>query len=110
MRPLFPLGTVTIRPGAASALAQAGMTADGLLKRHARGDWGEVRSRDRKQNAAGLREGGALLSAYTLDSGVRVLVVTVDDRSSTTALAATEYAEVRGTLSWERALLGFRRR
>lgn len=107
---LFPLGTVTIRPGAATALAQAGMKVDGLLKRHVRGDWGDVRARDRRQNAAGLREGGALLSAYTLDTGVRVLVLTAGDRRSTTALAATEYAEVRSTTSWEATQPAFRRR
>jgi hypothetical protein len=86
------------------------MTVDRLLERHIHGDWGDVRHRDRKANAAGLREGGAILSAYILDTGVRVLVVTADDRGSTTALAAKEYAEVRSAAGWEGALLTFRRR
>jgi len=110
MRALFPSGTVTIRTGAARALAQAGMTVDRLLERHVHGDWGNVRARDRKQNAAGLSEGGGILSAYTLDTGARILVVTADDRGSTTAMAASEYAEVRQAASWERALLVLRRR
>jgi hypothetical protein len=110
MRTLFPLGAVTIRPVAAHALAQAGMKVDGLLERHVRGDWGEVRARDRKQNLASLSEGGGILSAYTLDSGARILVVTAADRGNTTALAASEYAEERRAAGWEAALLTSRRR
>jgi hypothetical protein len=110
MRARFSLGTVMIRPGAASALAEAGMTAETLLKRHIVGDWGDLRAQDRKQNAASLRDGGAMLSAYTLATGARILVVTTADRSTTVALAASEYADVRRAASWEGAVLTVRGR
>ena len=37
----FPLGKVTITPGAVAALSEAGQHATAFLVRHVRGDWGE---------------------------------------------------------------------
>ena len=93
MAGLFPLGTVLIRPSAQEALAEAAQDPDALLERHVSGDWGQVRARDRLQNAAAIRRGRLVLSAYALSTGVRVLVVTAGDRHTTTVMLAALYRE-----------------
>jgi hypothetical protein len=90
---LFPLGTVVIRPSAQAALAEAAQSAEALLERHVSGNWGQVRARDRLQNAAALRRGRLLLSAYVLPTGVRVLVVTTGDRHTTTIMLPALFRE-----------------
>src|SRR3954453_19711710 len=38
----FPLGKITITPGALQALSEAGQHAITFLQRHVTGDWGEI--------------------------------------------------------------------
>jgi hypothetical protein len=66
-----------------------------LLERHCHGDWGQVRARDAEHNQQALDGAGPLLSAYTLPTGARVLIVTDDDRTKTTALLSRELREDR---------------
>jgi hypothetical protein len=61
-----------------------------LIKRHATGDWGDVDAEDGKANDEALKNGGRLLSAYTV-KGVKVWVITEADRSSTTLLLPQDY-------------------
>jgi hypothetical protein len=60
------------------------------LRRHLRGDWGEVCREDARLNDLALRDGDRLLSAYTID-GERVWIITDADRSATTVLYPHEY-------------------
>ena len=87
----FCLGRLVATPGALEALAQSGQSPAFFLKRHLRGDWGEVDSEDWQMNDQALVGGSRLLSAYTTLKGVRLWVITEADRSSTCVLRPEEY-------------------
>jgi hypothetical protein len=61
------------------------------LRRHLRGDWGELDREDRAANDQALLEGRRLLSAYTTETGTKFWIVTEADRSVTTVLLPGEY-------------------
>ncbi len=63
----------------------------GLLQRHLDGDWGDISEEDREANNLALQNGGRLLSAYRMGSGVKLWVITEADRSVTTVLLPDEY-------------------
>ena len=87
----FPLGRLVATPGALAALVAAGEFPLTLLRRHVRGDWGEVNKEDRQANERALREGTRLLSAYRTALGQRLWIITEADRSSTCILLPEEY-------------------
>lgn len=87
----FELGHIVATPGAVEALRAAGQRAETLLRKHVRGDWGDVDEHDRAANDAALIDGGRLLSAYKTFNGVALWVVTEADRSSTCLLLPEEY-------------------
>lgn len=94
--PKFDPGQVVATPAALAAIRQAGQAAGDLLSRHRAGDWGDVDADDARLNDDALADGGRLLSAYTLRTGVKVWVVTEaagDDgrRASTCVLLPDEY-------------------
>ena len=89
--PRFPLGKVVATPGALGALEAAKQDPLELLRRHARGDWGEVCAKDARENDLSVDRGFRILSAYTLSTGVKVWVITEADRSSTCILLPEEY-------------------
>lgn len=90
-KPLFQMGQLVMTRGAGKALEEAGQTPIEFLKRHVCGDWGEVCKEDKEENELSLREGFRLLSAYKLQTGVKVWVITEADRSATTLLLPDEY-------------------
>ena len=61
------------------------------LVRHIAGDWGDVGEHDRRENELSLVRGFRLLSAYTLNSGTKIWIITEADRSATTVLLPEEY-------------------
>jgi hypothetical protein len=62
------------------------------LKRHLRGDWGEMSKEDEDENALALKEGGLrLFSAYESPNLPKIWIITEADRSSTTILFPDEY-------------------
>ena len=85
----FQLGRVVATRCALEVLTQADVLD--ALRRHARGDWGEVCCEDRGANDLALRVGTRLLSVYTSASGVKFWVITEADRSATTVLLPEEY-------------------
>jgi len=87
--PKFNLGEIHITPGAASRLLPQDI--DGALRRHSRGDWGEVATDGKSDNDARIEGGGTIASIYTSSAGVRFYVVTEADRSETTVLLPEEY-------------------
>lgn len=94
--PKFGFGRVVATPGAASALREAGQSPWEFLCRHLAGDWGGVDADDRAANDQALKDGGRILSCYSLKSGDEIWVVTEaeDDhgrRASTTVLLPGEY-------------------
>ena len=78
-------------PGALAALEASGESLLTYLQRHIAGDWGDVDAYDAKENKLSLKHGWRLLSAYTLKSGAKILVITEADRSSTCVLVPEEY-------------------
>lgn len=87
----FALGQVVATPGALEAFAAAGQEPQELLARHVSGDWGELDEEDRAQNEFSVANDLRILSAYTLENGVKVWVITEADRSATTFLLPSEY-------------------
>lgn len=89
--PLFPLGRLLATPGALDSLAEAETNSLELIMRHVSGDWGDLDEEDKRENELSLEHGFRILSAYTLDTGVKVWVITEYDRSATTILLPSEY-------------------
>lgn len=88
---LFSFGQVLSTPGALEALEEASTSPISLLLRHGRGDWGELDSEDKRLNDQAVREGSRILSAYILQTGIKVWIITEWDRSATTLLLPSEY-------------------
>ena len=86
----FPLGTVTVAPGAAAALEAANLDPSTLLARHQAGDWSDD---DREGNEWAVRYGHDIASMYPLPDGAELLVITVFDRSCTCVLLESEYED-----------------
>lgn len=91
----FSLGEVVATPGAIDALEElhGERWREGalvLLRRHLRGDWGDISLEDRGLNERSLEEGTRLLSVYELPP-FTVWLITEADRSSTTLLTPEEY-------------------
>jgi hypothetical protein len=90
-KPLFSLGQVVGTPGALQALEDAEQHPVEFLTRHVTGDWGDLCDEDRKENELSVEQGFRILSAYKLETGVKVWVITEADRSATTFLLPEEY-------------------
>lgn len=88
---LFPLGQVVATPGALEALQDAGQEPAMFLRRHVAGDWGEVPPEDAQENELSVKRGFRILSAYTLNTSVKIWIITEADRSATTLLLPDEY-------------------
>jgi hypothetical protein len=88
----FPLGRLVATPGADAALDAVGENPTTFLRRHWRGDWGELDAEDVAENEFSLAKGFRLLSRYTLNDGTTVIwIITEADRSTTTILLPSEY-------------------
>jgi len=90
-RPLFALGQVVATPGALTALEEAEQTPAEFLDRHRIGDWGELGEEDKQENELSVQKGFRILSAYILNTGVKIWLITEADRSATTFLLPEEY-------------------
>ena len=90
-KPKFALGHVVGTPGAMAALAASGQSPEKFLRRHVRGDWGDVSAADAEANDESLAGGDRLLSSYRTSSGTKIWIITEADRSATTLLLPEEY-------------------
>ncbi len=88
---LFCWGQIVATPGALEALRVNEQTASEFLIRHVRGDWGCLCAEDKQANDEALADDLRILSAYRLNDGVRIWVITECDRSVTTVLLPEEY-------------------
>jgi hypothetical protein len=86
--PTFPLGMVVTTPGVLDAVPPHVLPT--LLRRHARGDWGDMPNEDIMANRRALIDGDRLMSAYQVGD-CRVWIITEADRSATTLLLPEEY-------------------
>ena len=80
----FFLGRIVISTSAEEVIDRADI--DVALGRHARGDWGDMRPDDIRQNELAVREGERVFSAYTDRRDTRFYVITEADRSATIVL------------------------
>jgi hypothetical protein len=88
----FPLGKLVRTAGVTEALAQADQDPFEFYGRHQAGDWGKLDEEDKQQNDLSVKRlQGRILSAYILDTGVKIWLITEWDRSVTTALLPDEY-------------------
>ena len=90
-KPLFRLGQLVGTPGAIKALQEAEQDPLELLYRHVTGDWGVLDDEDKKENEFSVVHGFRIVSAYKLETGVKVWVITEADRSATTILLPDDY-------------------
>lgn len=89
--PKFPLGQVVATPGAVEAFARNRHSPTTFVRRHIKGDWGDLDDDNKEENEFSLQRGLRLLSAYRLKDGTRIWIITEADRSVTTILLPTEY-------------------
>ena len=102
MRPIqiatkFRLGQLLMTRGVNDKVAEnedfAKFVIDSL-KRHARGDWGEMCQEDKQANDEALALGdgaGRIFSAYEHPRQPKIWIITEADRSATTILFPDEY-------------------
>lgn len=89
---MFSLGKIFATSGALAAVKASGQDAMHYVRRHQRGDWGDVCRDDAQANEDAVRDGTRILSVYhLLPTAVKVYVITEHDRSVTTVLLASEY-------------------
>lgn len=84
----FPLGQIVATTNAMEVLTPLEI-AEGL-KRHAKGDWGNVCTSDAELNEQALVNGDRLLSSYG-EGDKRFWIITEADRSVTTVLLPEDY-------------------
>jgi CheY-like chemotaxis protein len=103
LRPLFPVTCmVAIGLGTRFPLGRIEITAHALenlppedclaaLRRHSRGDWGNLEAPDWQENQRALRVGGRLVARYHARNGMIFYIITAGDRRLTTILLAEDY-------------------
>ena len=87
--PKFSLGQVVITANASQAVSRE--EAGAALRRHARGDWGNLDNEDWAANQTALTDGSRLISVYETTAGIKFYVITEADRSVTTILLPEDY-------------------
>jgi len=92
----FMPGQILASPAALDLLQDSPHSLHDLIGRHLAGDWGLVPAEDARANNQALADGSRLLSAYEVESGERVWIITEaeDDcgrRVATTILLPSEY-------------------
>jgi len=97
-RPLFSLGQLVATPGALETMEKFQTLPLTLIRRHVRGDFGDLCAADQEENWLAIEHGFRVFSAYELtrlDSGrietEKLWVITECDRSVTTVLCPSEY-------------------
>src|SRR5688572_1137753 len=80
----FALGQLVATPAALGELTHEDIQSG--LKRHLRGDWGDLDEEDKTENELSLEKGFRLLSAYKGANGTTFWIITEGDRSYTTVL------------------------
>jgi hypothetical protein len=90
--PLFPLGQLVCTSDPMNLMTRTGTSVFSLLRRHSRGDWGEVCESDKQANDLAVTNGTRILSPYALGAEQENLwLITEADRSATTAPTPNEY-------------------
>jgi hypothetical protein len=90
----FELGEQEVSEGVGALMESIGSPpVTKCLRRHQLGDWGEVDDENRHLNSISLGAGGSLgfESAYTMEDGTVLRILTFEDGSGTLLLTEEEY-------------------
>ena len=90
----FELGEQEVSEGVEALMERVGSpSVEKCLRRHQVGDWGEIDDENRHLNSVSLGEGGSLgfESAYTMEDGTVLRILTFEDGSGTLLLTEEEY-------------------
>ena len=87
----FPLGQIVATPGALEALQKTGQSPAEFLNCHVSGEWGDLCDQDKQTNEEALSDEGRIFSAYHLNDGTKIWIITEADRSSPCVLLPSEY-------------------
>ena len=85
---MIPLGQIVATRAVLEAIPNEAVVNG--LRRHARGDWGEVCQQDWQANEEALNDGARLLSVYKAGEA-KFWIITEADRSATTVLLPEDY-------------------
>lgn len=94
------LGDVLIKPKALAALFDAQQSPLPLLQRHRSGDWGDIDEGDKALHNQGIAHEGDLskqqpvASAYKIQDGTKIWLITEADRSATYVFLLSEWYEM----------------
>ena len=88
---LFKIGKLVATPGAIAFCDKHSINMISLVRRHLRGNWGDLDDEDKARNDEAVRtEDARILSMYKFPEG-KIWIITEADRSSTTVLLPEEY-------------------
>ena len=90
----FKMGQIVMTRGVNDLIAENidfAKFATESLRRHARGDWGDLSEEDKKENEYALGKYLRLFSAYEQPPLPKIWIITEADRSVTTTLFPSEY-------------------
>ena len=91
----FPMGKLLMTRGVNDRVADDTEFSKFVLeslRRHARGDWGDLCQEDKGENEYALRQGNLrIFSAYESNGLPKIWIITEADRSATTILFPEEY-------------------
>lgn len=90
-KPRFPSGQVVMTTGINDLILHGQLNPVPYLRRHLRGDWGDLDKDDRRSNDAALKSGDRLFSSYQVTPDLKLWIITEWDRSVTTLLLPSEY-------------------
>jgi hypothetical protein len=96
---IVKLGPTVATPGALAACEASGDDPADFVRRHEAGDWGTVPEDHARQNAAMVKEGGMVMSAFKLKDGTDIWVITdpQDEAGVPTATTLLLPADMRNT-------------
>jgi len=87
IKPLFDLGEVIVSERAKKALHSFSVSPEELLRRHERGDWGQVEEESKQRNERAAMHGGVVLSLYEYpDHTLVALTAAWGERKTTLSL------------------------
>jgi len=88
----FSPGKIVMTRGVHALFQQGRLNPTSYLRRHLKGDWGDLDASDRRHNDAALKSGkDRLFSSYQLTPNLKLWIITEWDRSVTTLLLPSEY-------------------
>ena len=90
---LFKMGKLVATSGAIAFCDKHSINIISLVRRHLRGDWGDLDAEDKASNDEAVQtEDARILSMYQFRQG-KIWIITEADRSSTCVLLPDEYSD-----------------